>query len=324
MTNVAFKLKLHFNLSEIPFPKSVKRYYLRQKYDMVYIVGYIRGALPIIKISNAPCVIHHHVVTDILHEKSLKGNFIVDNADRVCFVSDFARDFAKTGTEEQNAKMQTFPNAIDIAQYNVANRDFLRKEIRRLYNIEDSDIVIIFVGRMVKNKSPLSLIKAFNSAKFGKTVKLIVCGGATYASKKLTPYVEKCINEAKKNSNVIMTGYIAYKDMPSYYFASDIGTLLSACDEACGLVGIEAMAAGLPVIHTNRGGIPEYISKECGVSVSEENDFENQIKQALERLVSDDALRISLGKNAKLRAQKYTRESYYKSFSDLAEQVMKR
>lgn len=321
MTNVAFKLKLPVDLSEIPFPLSVKRFYKKQNYDMVYIVGYIRGALPIMKLSNAPCVVHHHVVTDIINEPSIKGNEIVNKADRICFVSDFARDFAKTGTNEQNAKMLTFPNAIDVSEYSGSERNTIRKTIRKSIGIKDSDIVVLFVGRLVANKSPLLLIRAFNAARFEKNVKLVLCGGATYASKEITPYVKACMTEAEKNSNIIMTGYISYKDMPNYYLASDIGTLLSSCNEACGLVGIECMAAGLPVICTRRGGIPEYVSQECCVSVDDGDNFENEIKEALELLVNNENMRAQLGISAKHRSASYTRQNYYKSFCDLVEQV---
>ena len=109
--------------------------------------------------------------------------------------------------------------------------------------------------------------------------------------------------------------------MPNYYLASDIGTLLSSCNEACGLVGIECMAAGLPVICTRRGGIPEYVSQECCVSVDDGDNFENEIKEALELLVNNENMRAQLGISAKHRSASYTRQNYYKSFCDLVEQV---
>lgn len=166
MTNVAFKLKLPVDLSEIPFPLSVKRFYKKQNYDMVYIVGYIRGALPIMMLSNAPCVIQHHVVTDILNEPSIKGKELVDMASRVYFGSDFARDYAKVGTDEQNAKMYTLPTTIDLEKFEKLDKQNAREEIREKYAIKKDDKVILFIGRLVRYKGAVELIKAFNNAGF--------------------------------------------------------------------------------------------------------------------------------------------------------------
>lgn len=322
MTNMCFKLKLPVDLSEIPFPLSVKKFYKSQKYDMVYIVGYIRGALPIIKISNAPCVYHHHVVTDILNEPTIKGKELVNSVSRLCFVSDFARDFAKTGTEEQNSKMQTFQNAVDTEKFERIDKTESRQEIREKYGIKKSDTVILFIGRLVRNKGALELIKAFNNAGFDGGVKLLISGGGTYYSKKVTPYIEECLKEAEKNSNIILTGYIPYDDIPKYYYASDISTLVSMCDEACGLVGIESMVAGLPVITTDRGGIPEYVPEKAKIVAKEGNQFTESLTDAVKLLVKDKQLRKSMGEYGKNASQKFNRKSYYNSFCNLAKEIM--
>lgn len=321
MTNMFFKLKLPVDLSEIPFPLSVKRFYKKQNYDMVYIVGYIRGALPIMKLSNAPCVVHHHVVTDIINEPSIKGCEIVDKADRICFVSDFARDFAKTGTDEQNKKMQTFPNAVDIKRFEQLDAAKAKTEIREKYAIKKDDKVIVFIGRLVRYKGAIELIKAFNNAGFSDDVKLMIVGGETYASTKVTPYVQECLDEAKNNKNIILTGYVAYEDIPKYYYASDISTLLSFVNEAAGLVGIESMAAGLPLITTDRGGIQNYIPKEAKIKIEEGEDFTERLTEAIKLLVSDEEMRNKMGICAKNEIKKHGRKSYYNDFCELVQQV---
>lgn len=322
MTNLCFKLKLPVDLSEIPFPLSIKRFYKKQNYDMVYIVGYIRGALPIMKISKAPCVVHHHVVTDIINEPSIKGCEIVDKADRICFVSDFARDYARTGTEIQNQKMHTFPNTIDIDRFEQLDAENVKKEIREKYGIKEDDTVILFVGRLVRYKGALELIKAFNNAGFSDDVKLMIVGGETYASTKVTPYVQECLDEAKNNKNIILTGYVAYNDIPKYYYASDISTLLSFVNEAAGLVGIESMAAGLPLITTDRGGIKNYIPEGAKIRVEEGEDFTERVAEAIKLLVSDDKMRNKMSICAENEIKKHGRKNYYNDFCELVEQVV--
>jgi glycosyltransferase involved in cell wall biosynthesis len=273
------------------------------------------------KLSKAPCVVHHHVVTDIINEPSIKGCEIVDKADRICFVSDFARDFAKTGTDEQNKKMQTFPNAVDIKRFEQLDTAKAKTEIREKYVIKKDDKVIVFIGRLVRYKGAIELIKAFNNAGFSDDVKLMIVGGETYASTKVTPYVQECLDEAKDNKNIILTGYVPYEDIPKYYYASDISTLLSFVNEAAGLVGIESMAAGLPLITTDRGGIQNYIPKEAKIKIEEGEDFIERLTEAIKLLVSDEDMRNKMSICAKNESKKYDRKSYYNSFCKLVEQV---
>ena len=320
LTNLSFKTKINFvDLMRIPLPFDAKRQFKANDYDLVYINGYIRGAYPIIKSANGAVIVHHQVVTDLIHEKSIIGEQIINEADTVCFDSDFARKFAQTGTQEQNQKMIPFPNAIYTERFKFENAKEIRKEIRDKHNISDTDILVIFVGRMVESKGCIELIRAFNNASFGDSVKLMIIGGATYSSTKVTPYVNLCLEESKPNKNIILTGYIAYEDLPQYYKAADISTLISRCNEACGLVGIESMAAGLPVITTNRGGIGEYVTDDCKIITPDDENLISSIEQALKTLVADKDLRKKMGEEGKKVAQLFTKEIYFKTFCDIVE-----
>ncbi len=323
LTNLKFVLnkrfKFNFDLSQVDLPRSAKKYFQKQQYDAIYVNGYIRGALPIIKYSNAPVIVHHHVVTDILKEPTIKGEQIVNSASKMLFVSDFARDFAKTGNVLQNGKMVTFQNAIDVNKFQPNDKEERRSRIRFQLGINEQDVVILFVGRMVESKGSYELIKAFNQCEFANSVKLLIVGGATYSSKKTTPYVKKCLEEARKNDKIIFTGHINYSELPSYYSASDIATLISRCNEACGLVGIESMAAGLPIITTDRGGIGEYVHKNCKIVVNDDINILSNLSLAMKRLVYDKALRREMGEFGKEHAKRYDKSKYYENFKKIIE-----
>jgi hypothetical protein len=51
---------------------------------------------------------------------------------------------------------------------------------------------------MVEGKGAFELIKGFNEADLGTSVKLMIVGGATYSSKKVTPYIQKCFDKLLK------------------------------------------------------------------------------------------------------------------------------
>lgn len=328
MTNLLFvlksKLKLPMKMSNIPLPKTAKKVFKGKTYDAVYINGYIRGALPIIKLAgeNTKRIVHHHVVTDILHEPSIKGTDIVNSVDKICFVSDFATNYACTGTAEQNDKMLNFPNAIDTSRFQFEDREQIRATVREKYSIKETDRVILFVGRMVGNKGALEVIQAFNLAGFDDSVKLMIVGGATYSSKKVTPYVEDCLKQARKNPNILFTGYVPYNILPQYYCAADISAFLSRCDEACGLVGIESMAAGLPVITTDRGGIGEYVTDECKIVTPDDENLVENVTAAMRSLVEDESLCRKMGLAGIERAKCFDKTVYFKKFADIVQSAL--
>lgn len=291
-------------------------------YDLIYIDGYIRGALPIMRKAHAPCIIHHHVVTDLLHDGSINGSTIVDKAAEILFVSDFAANFAKTGNEKQNAKMHSFPNSIDTSKFCPENNASGRTDIRGKYGISNDDIVVLFVGRMVEGKGAYEVICAMNSLKSERCVKLIVAGGATYNSKKQSPYVKKCLAAAGKNKNIIFSGSIDYENVPKYYAAADIAVLISRCDEACGLVGIEAMASGIPVITTGRGGIPEYVSEKCSITVADDAGLIENLAMAIDTLSDNETLRKDMGKHGLETAARFSKSVYYRNFSDIVYKIV--
>ena len=325
-TNLKFVLnnKFHtnFDLSSIPLPKSARKHFEKEKYDAVYVNGYIRGALSIIKLSKAPVVLHHHVVTDILADKSINGKALLEGCSRILFVSEFAEKFTKGVNPTEINKMDVFLNAIDISRFHLNNSEEIRKSVKSKYGIRKEDKVVLFVGRMVETKGALELIQAFNQCKFQDDVKLLVVGGETYDSNKVTGYVKSCLEEAKKNKNIIFTGYVPYSDISKYYIASNVAVLLSRYNEACGLVGLEAMAAGLPVITTNRGGIGEYILEECKVVVPDDEYLIENIEKAIKKLIDDKNLCNKMGDAGMQRARMFDKVGYFIRFKEIMDEVI--
>lgn len=284
--------------------------------------GYIRGVLPITRISKAPVIFQHHVVTDFLWDKSIRGKEILQECKRCLFVSEFAAKFTQGLSKEEQNKIAVFKNAIDTSRFKKDNSIEIRNRIRYKHGIEENDKVILFVGRMVANKGALELIKAFNLCDFDSHVKLVIVGGETYSSNKVTVYVRKCLDEAQKNNNIILTGYISYSNVSDYYMASDVATLLSRYDEACGLVGIEAMSTGLPIITTNRGGIGEYVPTACKMIVPDDEDIIENTAQALKKLIDNDELRVQMGLEGIQQAKIFDKVEYFKRFREIINEVI--
>lgn len=163
---------------------------------------------------------------------------------------------------------------IDVVSLGVDLKRFHPKE--KVGNADDQ-LTILFVGRLVKEKG-------------------------VHLVQEVLKRVQKKV--ATKIELRIVGSSIDYSKMPSIYQESDIFVLpsqsTSTWEEQYGMVLIEAMASGLPIITTRTGAIPEVVG-EAAFLVAEKNLRE--LENALSRLVDDPKVRHQLGKRAHTRAQ---------------------
>ena len=106
--------------------------------------------------------------------------------------------------------------------------------------------------------------------------------------------MEKLIKKLKRTR---MIGWIPKKDLLSLYAAADVVVVPSRWDEPFGLVTIEAMSSGTPVIGTKVGGIPEIITKKTGVLVNPKKP--TQIAEAVLQRINDDGWLKKASKEAR-------------------------
>lgn len=136
-------------------------------------------------------------------------------------------------------------------------------------------INILFVGRLVEEKGINDLQKA----------------------------VEKNKNAKLK---IVSFGSIGYQEMPKVYQEADIFVLPSkrtkTWEEQYGMVLVEAMASGLPIVAYNTGAIAELV-EDAGLLVEENNI--DQLANSIKQLIEDKDLRVKLGKIGRRRAEKY-------------------
>ena len=89
---------------------------------------------------------------------------------------------------------------------------------------------------------------------------LIIAGSAFYGSERRTSYVDKLYTLAKDfPEHVRFMSFIPHEEIHIWFKAAEIVLVPSIGHEAFGLVNVEAMACGVPVIATNIGGMPEVI-----------------------------------------------------------------
>ena len=150
-------------------------------------------------------------------------------------------------------------------------------------------IRLLYVGRVCHDKAPDDAIKAIAllDGRVGDRnleLYIIGTGGDEYISelKKLT----KTLNV---ESNIFFSGHMEHADVLSLYPNYDALLFPSRWEEPFGVVILEAMAGGLPVIATDRGGNPEMITDNLnGLLVPA--DRPDRLAEAIVRLIHEDGL----------------------------------
>lgn len=124
---------------------------------------------------------------------------------------------------------------------------------RQTYHIPSKKPVLLFVGRLDKEKNLDVVIKASAAALKTCDFQLVIAGiGATRHQ------LEKLCKHLKIGKNVTFTGFIPDKDLPHLYQASDI-FVIAGIAELQSIATMEAMASGLPVLAANAKALPELV-----------------------------------------------------------------
>ena len=216
-------------------------------------------------------------------------------------------------------KVECIGNGVDILKFSNTNDD---GNMRLSLGINNDDKVIGFIGRITKEKGIVELAMAVKMLrKEIVNVKLLVIGGVLESERdnKAIDEVKNLIKEYGLENNIIFTG-----------FRSDISELLTFIDvftlpsyrEGMPRSIIEAMASGKPVVATNiRGCREEVVSGATGILVPVGDSA--ALAEAIRSLVSDDELRMALGKNAFEKIQSWDNEAMVGGFTSAIESVVK-
>ncbi len=167
----------------------------------------------------------------------------------------------------------------------------------------DGKLNILFVGRLEKRKGALYLLKAYEKVKkeFPQS-RLIVVGPGNRLRQEYQGWVEE-----RKLKDVTFTGNVSYFDLPRYYRTADIFCSPATGRESFGIVLLEAMAAGKPIIASNIEGYANVLSHGVEGLLVPPKDKE-AIAQALLSLLSDQALRQQMGCKGREKAEEHSWE----------------
>ena len=234
-------------------------------------------------------------------------------------VSNFVKNGLANNGIIPNDRIFTIYNGVNVQKFqkNISNGEKL--ELRSKYHISNDDIVILFCGRTVKSKGVKELLLAFEKMKNINKCKLLIVGNSNFAKEVKTDYDQELYEISKRiPGKVQFTGFINNDELYKIHNISNIAVVPTISEEAFGLVVVEAMSSGLPLIATVSGGIPEILKdKTNGILINKDEELINNLSASLDYLVENENVRNELSISEKKRAKEFDLNHYYNRFIEL-------
>lgn len=157
--------------------------------------------------------------------------------------------------------------------------------------------VVLYVGRLLEMKGVHHVLEAFPAiAAREPDASLVIVGSAFYGSKRTTDYVRRLHRMgARMPRSVRFVPYVPHERIQDWFTIADVVVVPSSNREAFGLVNVEAMATGLPVVATSSGGMKEIVISEVTGYLVEPARVSEELAWRVGDLLADERLRQALG-----------------------------
>lgn len=199
-----------------------------------------------------------------------------------------------------NRNVYIVPTGIEVERFYYENNpNFNLTKKRKSLGLSKDDFVILFVGRIGKEKNIDLLLESmpYLIKEGSHKIKLLIVGDG--------PDIEEYKNYVSTNKltkNVIFTGKVPWEDIPSYYLSANIFATASVT-ETQGLTVIEALGASLPVVCINDESFNETIINNLNGKIFETKE---EYQKAILELYKNHHLLKRLSNQAKISAQTHS------------------
>lgn len=222
---------------------------------------------------------------------------VVAGADRIIASSEHERQALVDLYDARRQQVAVINGGVDLHLFRPRDR----AEARTALGLDGE--VALFVGRMDRVKGLDILLRAVALLKHRPRLKLVVAGGSGPEAE-----YRRCTALAKAlGLDVLFRGAVPQEELPLYYNAADV-LVVPSHYESFGLVAVEALACGTPVIGSKVGGLPTVIRDgENGMLV--ESRQPEAFAERIERMLDDRALCATLAANARRSVFQYSWEA---------------
>jgi len=280
----------------------------RQHFDCIILENRVGYAPQLHAETDAKLVYHLH--NDFLNSTTRDGATLYRLASRILTVSDHIRRRVQT-CDADDDKTFTVHNGISLAPFSAAPM-----VSRESLGLGADDFVLLFSGRLVAEKGILELIEAMRALSDCPRVKLLVMGSSFYGgADDDNPFVHRLRSlAAGAEERIRFTGFVQHDLMPAYLQLADVAVIPSVWDDPFPTTVLEGMAAGLPIITTDRGGIPEMVTPANAIVIPLPGDLTGSLAEAVRTLYHDPERRRTMGQASLRLSAGYSKESYARHF----------
>jgi len=213
-------------------------------------------------------------------------------------------------------RIEVIPNAIHLISFK-EDDELKRTEIKKKYNLKEDNKIILFVGRIASEKSIDKVIKALAIIKKRNTSKekLLIVGNGPAMDE-----LKQLTRSLKVEEDVIFTGTVSYEEIRHYYKMAYVFTIASTT-ETFGIVTIEALASGVPVLAIKAPGAVDILTD--GLDGLLVDDDVEKFANALEKIIKEPELREKLSRGALKTSEKYNIDTVSERMLNLYREVIK-
>lgn len=202
---------------------------------------------------------------------------------------------------------EIIPNGVNVAHF---------AEAKPLPEYRDGKLNILFVGRPEKRKGLGYLLRAYRKLKPEMpNTRLLVVGPDGRKRRHYERYVEK-----SELDDVVFAGRVSQELLPRYYHTADVFCAPNTGNEGQGIILLEAMAAGRPIVASNIDGFASVLTPGVEALVVRPKDVD-ALAIALVRLLADADLRAEMGERGRSKAEQYSWEKVSQQVLSFYERV---
>ncbi|MCH8800053.1 MAG: glycosyltransferase [Chloroflexi bacterium] len=220
---------------------------------------------------------------------------VMATADRIIAFSPHERDAMARLYGADAGKVSLVPCGVDLSVFRPLDRDSVRARLGL-----NGDKILLYVGRIEPLKGLDLLVETAAQMDSQDGVRVMVVGADVNGDRELDR-VKQLARERDLEDKIDFVGQVDHKELPLYYNAADV-CVVPSYYESFGLVALEAMACGTPVVATRVGGLSTII-QHGRTGYLQSWRCPEAFANSVEMIISSNGLQQSLGEAARKRAE---------------------
>jgi spore coat protein SA len=310
------------NVKYVRVPASTKTLYigslraaLDNSFDLIHVFNRPRYVLELMeKLPGVRFGLSLH--NEMFHSEKISDADALRCIDRVDYINSVSKYIANTVTARfpsAESKLRVVYSGVNSDIYKpVWSTEGLsyRNQLKRKLGLQDHKVVL-FVGRLSVKKGVDVLLKAMDQVmRSNPKTALVIIGSKWYGKNEEDDYTKSLrVISANLAGPIVFTGFIPPADIPQYFTLGDVFVCASQWMEPLARVHYEAMAAGLPIITTNRGGNAEVVAGYGNGFVIDDYSNPSVMAQKISYLLNNEVEALKMGGSGRRLAERqYTWE----------------